>query len=164
MATGTILLSIPPQGVDATNPPGMLWENDQWVLLFDESTDELCYWSYRMPENYSDSAAPILKVRYKMDQSTSGEVVVRCAIRATADGQNPATETYDSENVSTATTVPATAEQEDEISLTLTNRDSVAAGESFTIRFGRDADNAGDDATPAGDMKVVALSLEFTTT
>ena len=158
MATGSILLSIPAQGVDATNPPGLLYENDQWCLLFDAATDEICYWSFRMPENYA--SAPVLKIRYKMDSATSGNVVTRVAVRATADGEDPASSGYDTDNSST-TAVPGTAEQEDEISTTLTNADSIAAGESCTIRLARDADNASDTAT--GDMKVVAVTLEYTT-
>ena len=159
MATGSIILPIPPSAVDQTNPPGMLFENNQWALLFDDSTDELCYWSFRMPENYA--SAPVLKVRYKMVSATADEVIIQAAIRATADGEDPASSGFDTDNTSAATTVPGTAEQMDEISLTMTNNDSVAAGESVTLRFNRDADNAGDDAT--GDMKVIEVTLEYTT-
>ena len=160
MATGTILLGIPPGGMDATVPPGLLFENNQWHLVFDAATDEICYWSFRCPENYASGF--ILKVRYKMDTATTLEVIIRCAIRATADGEDPASSGFDTDNTSAATTVPGTAEQEDEISLTLTNADSVAAGESMTVRLARDANNAGDDAT--GDMKVLGVTLEYTTT
>lgn len=159
MGTGTILLTIPPGGMDATNPPGLLFENNQWHLVFDDTTDEICYWSFRCPENFASDF--VLKVRYKMDTATTLEVIMRCAIRATADGQDPSVETFDTENTSAATTVPGTAEFVDEISLALTNDDAVAAGESMTVRLARDANNAGDDAT--GDMKVLGVALEYTT-
>lgn len=159
MATNSILLSIPPTSFDATNPPALLQENNQWALIFDDTTDEICYWSFRMPQDYA--SAPVLKCRYKMDSATTAEVIIRGAIRATADGEDPASSGFDTDNTSSAITVPGTAELEDEISLALTSADSIAAGESCAVRFARDANNAGDDAS--GDMKVVGLSLEYTT-
>lgn len=158
MATATILLSIPAGGYDATNPPALLFEDNQWALVFDDGTDEICYWSFRMPENYA--SALVLKCIYKMDSATTAEVMIRAAIRATADGEDPASSAFDTDNISAEITVPATAELLDTISLTMTNADSIAANEHCTLRFARDANNVGDDAS--GDMKVVAVSLEYT--
>lgn len=161
MATGTIILPIPPHGADPTNPPGMLYENFQWVLTFDSATDEIVYWTFRLPANYGSS--PVAKLRYKMDTATSGNIVMQMAIRATADGEDPASSGFDTENGSGQVAVPGTAELEDEVSITLTNNDSMAAGESITVRLRRDADStsATDDAT--GDLKLIAASIEYTT-
>lgn len=159
MATGTILLSIPPSGMDSTSPPGMLYENNQWHLLLDATADELFYHSFRCPTNYS--SAFVLKARYKMDSATSGNVQLKCAIRATADGEDPASSGFDTDNTSGAVAVPATAELEDEISITLTNADAIVAGESMTVRVSRDPTHANDTAT--GDMKLLGLALEYTT-
>jgi hypothetical protein len=159
MATGTVILPIPASGVDTTNPPGMLYENNGWVYLFNDTTDEICYWHFQMPTDYA--SAPVLKIKYKMDTATTLEVIVACSVKATADGEDPASSGYDTVNTSAATTVPGTAELLDTISLTLTNADGIAAGELCSLEFSRDANNAGDDAT--GDMKLVAASFEYTT-
>ena len=49
-----------------------------------------------------------------------------------------------------------------EISLTLTNADTVAAGDFVVLYLARDVAAGGDTAT--GDMEVIAVSLEYTTT
>ena len=87
MATGTILLTIPPGAMDATNPPGLLFTSFHWVLAFNDATDEICYWTFRCPENFASDF--VLKVRYRMDTATVNEVIIRCAIRTTTDGQLP---------------------------------------------------------------------------
>lgn len=160
MATGTVLLSIPPSAYDATNPPGLRFEDHRWELLFDDTTDELCYWTFRLPQDYA--SAPVLKLQYKMSSATTAEVMIRAAVMAVSDGDAADVDTasFDTDNTSAATTVPGTAGHLDEISLTLTNADSMAAGDLVTLRLARDADNVGDDAT--GDMEVVAASLEYT--
>lgn len=162
MATGTLHLPIPANGVDGTNPPGMLYENDQWCLLFNDTTDEICMWTFRAPTNYA--SAPVLKLTYKMDSATTGAVNAGCEVRATADGEDPASSAYDTINYSGTTTVPGTAELLDSLSITLTNADAMAAGELVTLKTRRDADGTSgnlDDAT--GDMKLVAASFEYTT-
>ena len=162
MATGTIILSIPPSAVDQTNPPGMRFEDHRWELLFDDATDEIVYWTFRLPQDYA--SAPAIKWQYKMTSATALEVIIRVAIMAVSDGDAADVDapSFDTDNTSSATTVPGTAGHLDEISMALSNNDSMAAGDFVTIRGARDADNAGDDAT--GDMETVAVSLEYTTT
>lgn len=159
MATGTYSLPIPGD-FDATVPPGLEFQNNIPVLLFDDTVDEICYWRFRVPVDYA--SAPVLKVLYSMASATTLEVIIGAELWSNADGEDAGAESYDTVNTSAATTVPGTAGLQDSISLTLTNNDSMAAGEKLTIRFRRDADNAGDDAT--GDMELLAASLEYTTT
>lgn len=161
MATGSILLPVPGK-FDSTNPPGLGFFNTKPRMLFADSSDEICHWAFRMPENYA--SAPVLKIQYSMASATANEVIIACEVMAITDGDAAAVDadSYDTVNTSAATTVPGTVGYMDEISLSLTNADSVAAGDFVALKFSRDADNAGDDAT--GDMEVIAASLEYTTT
>lgn len=162
MATGTIILPIAPGNFDATNTPGFAKFNSKPRILFDDTTDEIVHWTFRMPANYS--SAPVIKVQYSMASATTGNVVVACEVMAVSDGDAAAvdSDSYDTINTSSATAVPGTAGYLDEISLSLTNADSVAAGDWVALKFRRDADNASD--TASGDLEMVAASLEYTTT
>lgn len=130
-------------------------------LAFDAATDEMCYWQFRMPDDYA--SAPVLKVQYKMASATSGNVIVSGRIAAVSDGDTTDVDAkaLGTDNVSGATAVPGTAGYLDEISLTLTNADSVAAGDFVVVRFARDADNASDTAT--GDLELLHCTLAYTT-
>ncbi len=166
MATGTIILPVFGCVYDTTNPPGLSGTTLRPMLLFDATTDEIVGWQFRVPENHSNSADPVLKIQYSMVSAVAGdtpnsEVVFSCEVMCVTDGETIDSDSYDTINVSTATTVPATAGLMDEISLTLSNNDSMAAGDYCALRFRRDADNAGDDA--AGDAEVWAVAFEYTT-
>lgn len=97
-----------------------------------------------------------------MASATTGAVYFEASVMAVTDGDaaDINTESYDTANSGNAT-VPGTAGYLDEISITLTNADSVAAGDYVKIKINRDANNASD--TAAGDAEVVATSLEYTT-
>ncbi len=62
---------------------------------------------------------------------------------------------FDSVNSTDNTTVPGTAGYIDQISITLTNNDSITAADYCRISLARDASS--DDAT--GDMYVLAVEL-----
>lgn len=160
MATGTILLPLI-GGFDATNPPGVESFNSKTRLLFDASTDEIIYRQFRLPQNYASGLT--LKVQYSMASATSGNVIVSCEVMAVSDGDSQAvdSDSYDTINTSSATAVPGTAGYLDELSLSLSNADSAAAGDWVSLKIRRDADNASD--TAAGDMEVIALAVEYTT-
>ena len=161
MTIGTILLAVL-GGFDDTVPPGTGFFTSKPRLLFDDSTDEIIHRTFRMPSNYA--SAPVLKLQYSMTSATTLEVVIACEVMATTDGESQAVDSdgYDTINVSGEITVPGTAGHMDEISLALTNADSVAAGDLVFLRIRREGALAGDDAS--GDMEWLALSLEYTTT
>ena len=115
-----------------------------------------------MPVNYA--SGPVLKLQYSMASATSGEVVLAAEIMAVSDGdsQDIDSESFDTINTSASTTVPATAGHLDEISITLTNADSLAAGDFVLLRISRDAsDTVNDDAS--GDLELRNISIEYTT-
>jgi len=161
MATGTILLPVQAAKLPATNSARIDAAENNWRLLFDASTDQACCWQFRLPVNYSSS--PVLKIQYSMNSAISGAVYFQVSVMAVTDGDaaNINTDSYDTANSGNAT-VPGTAGYLDEISISLTNADSMAAGDYVKINVNRDADNASDTAT--GDAEVVAISLEYTTT
>jgi hypothetical protein len=70
------------------------------------------------------------------------------------------TESYDTVNNCDDATVPGTAGFLDQISCTLTNKDSVAAGDYAKIKLCRAVADSADTAT--GDMEVVGAELSYT--
>lgn len=164
MATGTIILPIPPQGFDATNPPGLRWEDGVPELLFDGgSTNEPALWRFRMPENYASGLTA--KLQWKMASATTGNVefIVEVMAITPADAADADTPSYATSNVTGAIAVPGTAGHVKETSLALSNDDGLAPGDLVWLKVARNAADTTDD-TAAGDLELAAISLEYTTT
>lgn len=131
---------------------------------FDASADESMSWSFFMPGDYA--SGPILDVLYKMASATSGSVRFEGRVAAITDGDTTDgdAKAYATTN-SAGDTVPATtAGKVGGFSITLTNADSLAAGDFVIVQLRRDADGTTgtDDAT--GDCEVVGVRLSYTTT
>lgn len=156
MATGTIILSVPPNGFDGTNPAGLDYENDVPKILFDDATSEICYWQFRMPENYA--SALVMKMIYTMESANSGTITLEISIWAASDNESAIAASYDTAN-SVAEAVPGTAGFTSDLSKALTNDDSVTANDLVRVKVAR---NVG--VLVAGDLAIRALSLEYTTT
>lgn len=128
-------------------------------LAFDASTDETCYWTGIAPQGLTGTITVI--VSYYMASATSGAARLQAALEAVTDGDTTdldATTSFDTDN-SAGATVPGTAGYLDQISITMTNADSLTAADYFRLRLKRDADGTSgtDDAT--GDMYVLAVEL-----
>ena len=160
MATSQINLPILGGVRDATNPPGMSWVGARPYLLFDGTTDELVTWSFRMPSDYA--SGPTVKLQYSMVSATTNNVAIRSQVMAAAVTVNIDTDSYAAQDTSADSTVPGTAGLMKEISLALTNTDSLAAGSYVSIQLGRENGTSGTNAT--GDMEVWAIALTYTTT
>jgi hypothetical protein len=159
MATGTILLPIP-GNFDSTTPPRLELFNSKPRVLFSDSSDDIMHWTFRMPENYASGLS--LKMQYSMVSDITNTVDISVEVMAHATGDTVAidADSYDTANTSNNNSVPATtAGKMGEISITLTNADSIAATEWCAIKFKRLSST--DDAV--GDMELVAASLEYTT-
>ena len=133
-----------------------------WIqLAFDASQLEQCMWSFRMPADYA--SAPVLKVMFKMTSATTGNVIINGRLAAVSDGDSTDVDAkaFATVNTSSATAVPGTAGFLKEISLTLTNADSVAAGDFVVAYLARDGASGSDTAT--GDMEVTAVAITYTT-
>ncbi len=128
-------------------------------LAFDAATEEWASWGFRMPADYS--SAPVLKVQYKMTSATSGDVVWAGSIAAVTDGDATDVDAKVFATVNTTTvTVPGTAGYLDEASITMTNADSVAAGDFVVVRVARQGAAGGDTAT--GDAEFIGAALTYT--
>jgi hypothetical protein len=174
VATGTIVLPIGaatfPDGSASNAAPAVQRVKSSAAaptpyflqLAFDASTQEQCMWSFRMPADYA--SGPVLKVLYKMATATANGVVVEGRVAAVSDpdATDVDAKAHAAANTSATSTVPGTAGHMNEISLTLTNADSLAAGDFVVVFLARAVAAAGDTAT--GDMEVIAVSLEYVTT
>lgn len=174
MATGSILLpiigAILPDG--STNNAAAQFERVKSSaaapslhfvqLLFDPSADEHAYWTFRMPANYA--SGPVLKLQWKANATTGDVVWVgRLAAITPADTDTPNEKALASANSATTSVNATEARRLVETSITLTNADSVAAGDWVTLLVHRDADN-GSDTLNSNDAELVSVTLEFTTT
>ena len=132
--------------------------NARPVLAFDAATDETCYWTDVAPQGLTGTIT--LYVYYAMASATSGNIIWQAQIEAVTDGDAldlDATTSFDTANTSSATAVPGTAGYIDVVAITLTNADSLAAGDYYRIGLNRDANNASD--TASGDAYVLAVEL-----
>lgn len=172
MTTGTIILPIAgavlPDG-SASNSPAQFQRTKSTAaapaahfveLLFDPSTEEACYFAFRMPADYSSS--PVLKLGWKANQ-TSNAVVWGCQVYAVtpADTDTPNEHALGAANTTTDNCNTTEARRLVETSITLTNADSVAAGDFVILRVYRVAANGSDTCTV--DAELCEASFEYTT-
>jgi hypothetical protein len=129
---------------------------------FDAATVEILNWSFRMPENYA--SGPVVKMPYKMASATTGGIALSCHLAAVTPGDSTDVDAKAFASVNTATdaAVPGTAGHLDTISITVTNADSVAAGDWVVLRLHREVADAADTAT--GDLELLDGYLTYTTT
>jgi len=126
---------------------------------FNSTTDSFLYWSFRMPADYGSGLTA--KIQYTMPVATSGSVVVGVALMAVTPGDAQDIYADAMGTINSATdTVPGTVGYMKEISISLTNTDSLVAGDFVVLYLSRDANNASD--TAKNDLDVVAFSLEYT--
>ena len=159
MATGSIILHLSAAELDDTSPPGIGFVNSRRMLLFDTGTDEICYWSFRLPSNYSST--PVLKLQYSMTQAIAGTLQFEAAVMANSPGDAVSifVDSYDTVN-SDSNTVPGTIHYPEEISITLTNNDAMIAGDFVWIKLNRDVGVGGD---AEGDAELWNVTLEYLT-
>lgn len=130
-------------------------------LAFDSATAEYADVAWTMPLNYGGGGIT-MTVKWASG-ATTGATVWRAAFRRVAnDAVNVGTSHSYAFNSVTATTASAAGEW-DYADITFTDGtdiDSVAAGEAFILRIGRDAANGSDDMT--GDALFVLLHAKET--
>lgn len=129
------------------------------ILRFDASTDEAAYWTSIAPQGLTGTVTA--EILAYMLSGTSGSVRFQVAVEAVtpADAVDlDSADSFDSDN-SAGASVPATQGHLFVVSVTLTNKDGIAASDYFRVRVRRDADGTSgtDDAT--GDCCVLAIEL-----
>lgn len=144
----------------ATNFPQLTLSNRRPVLAFDAATDETCYWTDIAPQGLTGTIT--LVITYAMASATSGTVGFQAQLEAISDGDatdTDATTSFDTVNNSASTTVPATAGYIDQISITMTNADSITAGDYYRLSINRDADGSAITDSATGDCYVLAVEI-----
>ena len=144
----------------SSNFPALDLTNRRPVLYFDASTDETCYWTGIAPQGLTGTITVV--ITYLMASATSGAVGLQAQLEAITDGDATdldATTSFDSVNNSSSTTVPGTAGYIDQISITMTNADSLAAGDLFRLSINRDADGSAITDSATGDLGILAVEL-----
>jgi len=144
----------------ASNFPQLTLVNRRPVLAFDASTDETAYWTFVAPQGLTGTIT--LVITYMMASATSGTVGLQAQLEAVTDGDATDldnTTSFDSVNNSASTTVPGTAGHIDQISITLTNSDSLAAGDYVRLSVNRDADGSAITDSATGDLYLLTVEL-----
>jgi hypothetical protein len=144
----------------ATNFPQLMLVNRRPVLAFDAATDETAYWTGIAPQGLTGTIT--LVITYMMASATSNAVGLQAQIEAVTDGDATdldAGTSFDAVNNSASTTVPGTAGHIDQISITLTNADSIAAADYFRLSINRDADGSAITDSATGDLYLLAAEL-----
>lgn len=128
-------------------------------LGFDAATDEGAYWTAVVPQGWTGTGTAV--ITYSMASATSGNVIADVTIEAvtSADGTPnlASAESLDTANTSSATAVPGTAGLMSQLSITLTNADSIAVADMVRFLVRRVGSNGSD--TAAGDMLIYAVEI-----
>ncbi len=142
----------------ATNFPALLLSNRRPVLAFDASTSETAYWTFVAPQGITGTLTAVIS--YAMASATTGGVAFDVALEAISSGDaldTDATTSFDSVNTGTDAAVPGTAGYMEQISITLTNADSIAAADLVRVSVARAVANGADTAT--GDCYLIACEI-----
>ena len=132
--------------------------NDQPVLAFDTTTQEIAVFSAVMPHGYAGGNIVVV-LHWAADTATTGTIGWDVTIERIGTTQDIDTNGFATAKTVTAATVPGTAGVLATSTVTLTagatDTDSVAADEKFRIRIRRDVAN--DNA--AGDAHLIAVTM-----
>ena len=128
-----------------------------WVLDHDAGASEGRIWGGRVPRGYGSTLT--VQGMFIMASATSGNVVLGAQIACISDADASVTaKVFATENTSTVA-VPGTAGIAKTFSITLTNSDSIAAGDWYNIAFYRKGADGSDNAT--GDLRLMLLDAYF---
>lgn len=133
--------------------------NARPALAFDASADEAAYWTGIAAQGFTGAVTVL--ITYMMASATSGAVRFQAQLEAVTDGDAvdlDAGTSFDTAN-SNGETVPGTAGYISQLSITMTNADSIAAGDYFRLSVNRDADGTSGTDDAAGDCYVLSAEL-----
>ncbi len=142
----------------ASNFPNLTLVNRRPALGFDATTSETAYWTFVAPQGWTGTVTAVIS--YMMASATSGGIAFDVALEAVTSGDAvdlDAATSFDTVNTGSDSAVPGTAGYMEQLSITLTNADSVAAGDLVRVSAARAVANAADTAT--GDCYLLALEL-----
>lgn len=125
------------------------------VLDFVDTVSQSAQWTGIAAQGMTGTLT--LVVYYAMDTATSGTIGFRAQVEAIApgDAQVITSDSFDTADLGSET-VPATAQSLSTLSITLTNADSIAAGDYFRLILQRDTSVGGN---ASGVCHVLAAEL-----
>jgi len=131
------------------------------VLAFDDTADEVCYWTLAAPQSYAPDMVAIVHCVTASDTNTGHDVIFRGELEAITPGVDAvdldSAESFGSANNSAATAILGTAGYEFTVPITMTNDDGIAAGDLVRFRLTRYATSGSD--TVVGDVYVLGVEL-----
>ena len=128
--------------------------NGRPVLWFDATTSETAYWTVVAPQGITGTSTIVIS--YLMASATTGGVAVDVAVEAVTSGDAvdlDAGTSFDAVNAASDAAVPGTAGFMEQITVTLTNADSIQPADYVRISIARDVADAADTAT--GDWGLI---------
>lgn len=156
-------IDLPPNAwfLPGSNHPDRKVVQNRPFLSYDDTTVESAYSvPFIMPAGYTGSGTLKADVSYTMSTATSGKIDFEISVEAVTSGDAQdidAGDSFDTANGANET-VPATAGYMSILTVTLTNKDSVAAGDYVRLKLERDADDGTND-TASGDARVFHVRI-----
>lgn len=145
---------------DASNHPGRGLEQGRPFWAFDDSTVEtLRSKSFVWPDSYTGSGTLKADIAYKMASATTGSIDLEVSVEAVTDGDHDldSGEFFGTVNAANEA-VPGTAGNHSTLTITLSNKDSVASGDLVRFKLERDADDGTND-TATGDLHILSVRI-----
>ena len=142
----------------ASNYPQLTLVNRRPALGYDATTSETAYWTFVAPQGLTGTITAV--IYYAMASATTGGVAFDVALEAITTGDATdldATTSFDTVNGGSDSTVPGTAGYMEQLTITLTNADSMAAADLVRVSVARDVADAADTAT--GDCYLLAIEI-----
>jgi hypothetical protein len=159
MATRATFTPLSTDPFPSSNFPELRPVNERPVLAFDAATDETARWTGIAPQGLTGTITAI--ITYIMASATTGAVRFQGSLEAVTDGDATdldAGTSFDTAN-SNGETVPGTAGHMSQLSITMTNADSIGPGDYYRLAINRDADGTSGTDDAAGDCYVLAVEL-----
>lgn len=169
MATITIELHPEQAQYLATNFPAYTKTNGTNFpvsgLAYDAATDEAAFWKF-IATSYG-SGNITLTIYWYADTGTTGNVVweaqIAC-ITANTDSQDVETDGLATLNFVQDTHLGTTGQRVHSAAITLSNLDSIAAGDYCTLRIARDANGTSATDDMAGDAILLLATVAYSDT
>lgn len=132
------------------------------AYAFDDTDEEaIVSGEFEWPDGYTGSGTLKATVHFAMASDTTNDIAIDAFVEAKTPGTDTldmeAASSWDSANSGTSSVSGTTAGDPLALTITLTNKDSVASADLVRVGFRRDCDSANDDAT--GDMFIYSVCL-----
>lgn len=164
-----------PQGavLDDTAPPQLTVVEStgtgtarRYVMDFDAATDEIVYWTFVVPSDMTAGNWLLGINWYTNDIGANEDAIWAAQMSCTSEGDadSMAEDAAGSANTASENCNATEANRLIQTTLTLSNTDSVAAGDTCTLRFFRDADDSVGDADNDGlssDARLLGIRLQI---